>query len=177
MALRGPRRQGFNVRRFIGIFIVVMVAITGMVVVQPTAAVASGTPPSEPGTITVSAVTSTSATLTWARSTDPLGIEGYRVYRTLSGGPQELIATTDNIPTYTAVSLRSNANYTFGVTAIDVANNESAMQTTTVSTATSTSTTVPVAPSSASLTIKVFSSTRLDVVWRASTSTNVAYYG
>jgi len=164
------------VRKFFGVFVVVIVAFTGVVVGHPLDAVASGTPPTEPGTITVSAVTSTSATLTWVKSTDPLGIEGYRVYRTLSGGPKELIATTDNLPTYTAVSLRSNAHYTFGVTAIDVANNESAMRTTTLTTAKSTSTAVPAAPSSSSLTIKAFSSTRLDVVWAASTSTDVAYY-
>jgi fibronectin type 3 domain-containing protein len=170
------KRQGFIVRKFFGVFVVVMVAITGMVVGLPLDAVASGPPPTEPGTITASAVTSTSATLTWARSTDPLGIEGYRIYRTLSGGPQELIATTDNISTYTAASLWSNTHYTFGVTAIDVANNESAMRTTTVSTATSTDTTVPMAPSGTSLTIKAFSSTRLDVVWSTSSSTNVAYY-
>ncbi len=170
------KRQGFIVRKFIGVMAVVVVAFTAVVAAHQPGAVASGTPPTEPGTITVSAVTATSATLTWVKSTDPLGIEGYRVYRTLSGGPQELIATTDAITTYTAVSLRSNAHYTFGVTAIDVANNESTMRTVTVTTATSTDATVPVAPSSASLTIKAFSSTRLDVVWGASTSTNVAYY-
>ena len=163
-------------RKSIGVIVVTMVVLAGAGMVHQPDAFASGTPPTEPGTITVSAVTSTSATLTWARSTDPLGIEGYRVYRTLSGHAKELIATTDDLPTYTAVSLRSNAHYTFGVTAIDVADNESAVQTTTVTTATSTDDSVPVAPSSSSVTIKAFSSTRLDMVWAASPSTNVAYY-
>ena len=163
-------------RKLSGIIVVVMVAITGVVMVRPPDAVASGTPPTQPGTITVSAVTSASATLTWVASTGPLGIEGYRVYRTLSGGPKELIATTDNLPTYTATSLRSSAHYTFAVTAIDVANNESAAQTAKVTTTAGTDTSVPAAPSSSSLAIKPFSSTRLDLVWGASTSTNVAYY-
>jgi fibronectin type 3 domain-containing protein len=155
--------------------IVITIAAVGIAVHQPDA-VAAGTPPTEPGAITFSAVTSTSVTLSWGSSQDPVSICGYRVYRQLAGGPQELIATTDDITDYTATSLRSNATYTFGVTAIDIADNESAMSTANVTTLTSTDTSVPAAPSAASLSVRAFSSTRLDVLWGSSSSTNAAYY-
>jgi fibronectin type 3 domain-containing protein len=165
------------VRKIVSVISVVLITFSGVLLAahDPNAA-ASSPLPTAPGPIAVSAVTSTSATLTWGKSSGPLGIDGYRVYRQLSGGPQELINTTDGVTTYTAVSLRSNAQYTFGVTAIDVANNESAAQTATVTTASSTDTTTPTAPSTTSVAIKAFSSTRLDVVWATSASTNVAYY-
>ena len=44
------------------------------------------TPPSTPGLPVTSAVTSTSATLSWTASTDDTGVVGYDVYRVPSGG-------------------------------------------------------------------------------------------
>ncbi len=164
-------------RKALGI-ICSLVTVLGMAAVMLRAAPASAdtTPPTEPGTITVSSVTATSVYLAWGGSKDTLGIEGYRVYRQLSGGPEELIATTDALRYYTAVNLRSAANYTFGVTAIDVNNSESAMQTTMATTLASTDVSIPSPPSNASLAIKPFSANRLDVVWGNSPSSNVAYF-
>ncbi len=133
-------------------------------------------PPTEPGAITVSAVTSTGAYLSWSGSKDNVGIEGYRIWRGLNGGPMSIIYTNDALDYFQASDLRSNATYQFGVTAIDSANNQSPMQTTTLTTAVSTDTTVPAPPSNASLSVKAFSSTRLDVLWGNSPSTNVAYF-
>ncbi len=154
-------------------------SITATVLVAGPASAASPpdtSPPTEPGVITVSSLTSTSAYLTWATSKDNVGIEGYRIWRGLNGGPMSIIYTNDGLEDYPATNLRSNTTYQFGVTAIDSANNQSPMQTTTLTTAVSTDSTVPSPPSNSSLSIKAFSSSRLDVLWGNSPSTNVAYY-
>jgi hypothetical protein len=166
------------VRKIVGVVgLSLLTMLSVALVVVPQTASAAITPPGQPGAFTTSNLTPTSVYLTWGHSASGgLGIEGYRVYRQLSGGPQEMIYTTDALSYYQANNLRSGATYTFGATAIDVAGNESAMQTTTLTTPTSTDTTVPASPSSASLSVKAFSSTRLDLVWGSSTSTNVAYY-
>src|SRR5690349_5838414 len=90
---------------------------------------ADTSPPTEPGTISVSGVSSTSATLKWGGSSDNVAIEGYRVYRGPSGGSLALISTTDAVTSFSAKNLRSGFSYTFGVTAIDAADNESPMRT------------------------------------------------
>ncbi len=166
-------------KRVLGVVGLTVLIVTGVALVVPTAGALSPpdtSPPTEPGVITVSSVTSTGASLTWATSKDNVGIEGYRIWRGLNGGPMSIIYTNDGLEYYTATNLHSNATYQFGVTAIDSANNESPMQTTTVTTPASTDTTVPSPPSDASLSIKAFSSTRLDVLWGNSPSSNVAYY-
>ena len=124
----------------------------------------------------MSSVTASGASLHWAGSSDNVGIEGYRVYRGPQGGGLSLIATTDAVTSYSATHLRSGFAYQFGVVAIDASNNLSPMRTTTLTTAASTDTTAPAAPSSTSVALKVFSSSRIDVVWGASSSTDVAYY-
>ena len=60
--------------------------------------------------------------------------------------------------------------------AIDAAGNKSVMRTVGLRTAASSDVTAPAAPSSSSVALKAFSSSRIDVVWAASTSTDVAYY-
>jgi hypothetical protein len=145
----------------------------------PAAARADTTPPTEPGTITVSGVTSTSASLAWGRSTDDTKVEGYRVYRGPAGASAsqlQLIATTDAVTSYAAKKLYSGRGYTFGVTAIDLDGNESAMRTASVTTTSSSDTTAPAAPSSSSVSARVFSSSRIDVVWGGSSSSDVAGY-
>ena len=124
----------------------------------------------------MSSVTASGASLHWAGSSDNVGIEGYRVYRGPQGGGLSLIATTDAVTSYSATHLRSGFAYQFGVVAIDASDNLSPMRTTTLTTAASTDTTAPAAPSSTSVALKAFSSSRIDVVWGASSSTDVAYY-
>lgn len=123
----------------------------------------------------MSSVTSAGSSWKWGGSRDNVAIDGYRVYRGLSLSSVALIATTDAVTSYSAESRRSGKNYTFGV-AIDAAGNESAMRTTTLTTLTSSDTPAPAAPSSSSVALKAFSSSRIDVVWAASTSTDVASY-
>ena len=140
------------------------------VVLAPAVASAADTsPPTEPGIITVSAITASSASLSWGQSADDVGIEGYRVYRGTVPTSVRLIATTDAVTSYAATRLYSGTTYTFGVTAIDAANNESLMRTTTFTTPTSSDATAPSAPSSSSVSGRVFSSSRIDLVWGAST--------
>ncbi len=144
-----------------------------------TACVADTTPPTEPGSITVSALGPSSATLTWTRSNDAVGIEGYRVYRGPAGVADSaltLITTLDTATQYAATALFSGARYKFGVVAIDAADNKSVMRTATFTTSASADQTAPVAPSSSSVSVKVFSSARLDVFWAASTSIDAAAY-
>jgi len=143
------------------------------------AAAADTSPPSQPGVFGPPTVTTTTASMKWGPSSDNVGIEGYRVYRGAASTPDTglaLIATTDAVTSYTATNLRSGFAYKFGVVAIDAANNKSAMRTTTLTTSSSTDTTKPAAPANTSLALSAFSSTRIDVVWAASTSTDVSYY-
>jgi fibronectin type 3 domain-containing protein len=154
-------------------------ALVTMGVSAPGVQAADTTAPTQPGPITVSGISAAAASLKWTASSDNVGIEGYRVYR----GPEaaantalSLIATTDAVTSYRAANLRSGFAYKFGVVAIDAANNKSAMRTTTVTTLTSSDTAAPAAPSSTSVVLSAFSSTRVDLVWAASTSTDIAYY-
>jgi hypothetical protein len=145
-----------------------------------TQAAAETSPPTEPGVITVSSVTRSSVKLTWSKSTDNVRVEGYRILR---GGPTDPAAalvyiwTVDGFKnTYTAVGLRSGTTYQFGVVALDPDNNLSPIRTVTFKTSASTDTVRPAAPSLGSVAVKPFSPTRIDVMWGASSSSDVSGY-
>ena len=110
----------------------------GLWVVAPSAVFgADVSAPTQPGVVTVSSVTASTAVLKWGGSTDNVGIEGYRIYRGPAGAADTalaLVATTDAVTSYTATSLRSGYAYKFAVMAIDAANNKSAVRTTTLTT-------------------------------------------
>jgi chitodextrinase len=145
----------------------------------PAASAADTVAPTEPGAVTVTSVTATSAKLSWGRSTDNVGIEGYRVYRGPAGAADtalSLISTTDAVTSFSPTHLYSGTAYKFGIVALDAANNLSAMRTVTVTTAARTDTTAPAAPSSTGVTAKPFSSSRIDVDWGSSSSSDVAGY-
>jgi mannan endo-1,4-beta-mannosidase len=82
------------------------------------------TPPSAPGTPTASAVTSSSAALTWAAATDATGVTGYDVVRL--NGTTETAATTTTGTSATLTGLAPATSYTFAVYARDAAGNRSA---------------------------------------------------
>jgi hypothetical protein len=145
-----------------------------------TQAAAETSPPTEPGVITVSSVTQSSAKLTWSKSSDNVRIEGYRILR---GGPADSAAslvyiwTADGFKnTYSPTGLRSGTTYQFGVVALDPDNNLSPTRTVTFTTSISTDTVAPAAPSSGSVVVKAFSPTRIDVTWGASSSSDVSGY-
>jgi chitodextrinase len=77
------------------------------------------TPPSTPGSLQTSAITTTSITLSWTASTDNVGVSGYRLY---NGATQ---VTTTTATTHTFKNLNTGTAYTFGVEAFDAAANKS----------------------------------------------------
>ncbi|MEV0009286.1 cellulase family glycosylhydrolase [Streptomyces sp. NPDC051840] len=80
--------------------------------------------PTAPGTPAASAVTATSANLTWAASTDNVAVTGYDVVR-VSGSTETTVASaTGNSVTVTG--LTADTAYTFAVYARDAAGNRSA---------------------------------------------------
>ncbi|WP_433532156.1 glycoside hydrolase family 9 protein [Micromonospora sp. CA-263727] len=81
------------------------------------------TPPSTPGPVTASAITSTGATLTWGPSTDNVGVTGYRVYRGTASG--DVLVATVTGTTYPVTGLSPQTTYQFHVVAIDAAGNAS----------------------------------------------------
>ena len=136
-------------------------------------------PPSQPGTIAVSSITSSSAKLTWSSSSDNVEVLGYRMLRGAASDPLSAlvqISTTEGTATYTATNLRANTGYKFAAIAIDAANNHSTARTVTFTTAASSDTTAPAAPSSSSVSAKIFSSSRIDLVWSPSSSSDVSGY-
>jgi hypothetical protein len=153
---------------------------------SPSAAVSVTTPaqddtalPTQPGMITVSSISSGGATLTWPASTDNVKIEAYRILRGATEAPLSAliwIATTEGVASYTATNLRAGTMYQFAVMAIDPANNHSPLRTITFTTASSSDAQVPVAPSSSTVTAKAFSSSRIDLVWGVSSSTDLSGY-
>src|SRR5438552_2855532 len=78
------------------------------------------TPPSVPTGLTASAVSSSQINLSWAASSDNVGVSGYRVYR---GGTQ--IATT-SATSFTNTGLAPSTTYSYTVAAYDAAGNVSA---------------------------------------------------
>ncbi|HLU73151.1 MAG TPA: glycoside hydrolase family 3 N-terminal domain-containing protein [Nonomuraea sp.] len=80
-------------------------------------------PPTAPGDPSASAVTSTSATLTWTASSDDVGVTAYDVVR-IQGSGETTVATTP-APPATVTGLSPDTSYTFAVYARDAAGNRS----------------------------------------------------
>ncbi|HEU5472258.1 MAG TPA: glycoside hydrolase family 6 protein [Actinophytocola sp.] len=90
-------------------------------------AVAAGgdtTPPSTPGTPTVSGVTATGATLSWAPSTDNTAVTGYEVFR--EQGATDTLLASPTATSATLTGLSANTTYQVYVRARDAAGNRSA---------------------------------------------------
>ncbi len=79
-----------------------------------------GTPPTVPGNVMATAVSSTTISLTWSASSDTVGVTGYQVYRngTLAG-------TTAGL-TYTDTGLAASTTYSYTLAAFDADGNVSA---------------------------------------------------
>jgi Zn-dependent metalloprotease len=86
--------------------------------------------PSTPGTITVSAITGSGATLTWGASTDNVAVTGYDVYV----GSTQVGSTTST--TYNVTGLTASTAYTVSVKAKDAAGNQSTARTASFTTTT-----------------------------------------
>ena len=135
------------------------------------------TPPTSVGVITVSSITSSSATISWGQSTDNVAIEGYRIYRGAPGDPVSSlkdIDTTDAVASYQTTALLAGTGYQFGIQALDAAGNLSAVKTVSFTTATASPGTAPSPPPSSSIIATPFSSSRIDVTW--GTSAGASFY-
>ncbi|MEO3815436.1 fibronectin type III domain-containing protein [Plantactinospora sp. B24E8] len=84
---------------------------------------ADTTPPSRPGEITVVEATETSVLLTWAASTDNVGVDRYEVTQIFTDVAMLHRTTTNSIR---LTNLQPSRTYTFGVFAVDAAGNRSA---------------------------------------------------
>ncbi|MDG4820656.1 cellulose binding domain-containing protein [Asanoa sp. WMMD1127] len=81
--------------------------------------------PSTPGQPTAGTVTASSVALSWAASTDNVGVTGYDVYRQQGSGTATLAGSTTGT-SFTASGLSASTAYTFTVRARDAAGNVSA---------------------------------------------------
>src|SRR6478752_4755550 len=93
-----------------------------------------GTPPSQPGNLTATAASSSQVNLTWTASTDNVAVTGYRVYR--DGTQLQTPTPPDATPptTYTDDTAQPGTAYSYQVSAVDAAGNESAKASAAVST-------------------------------------------
>lgn len=130
-------------------------------------------PPSTPTLLTALPTATSTITLTWATSTDNIGISGYQIFRaTSSSAITTLIATTTASTTsYANTGLTASTTYWYQVKAADVAGNVSSssnkVSTTTLKVITDT--TPPTAPNS--LTATAASTTIISLTWATSTDT------
>ncbi len=76
--------------------------------------------PSVPAGLTTSVVSTTQVNLSWSASTDNVGVTGYKIYR--NGSFLQITASTN----YSDTGLINNTTYSYQVSAVDAANNESA---------------------------------------------------
>ena len=79
--------------------------------------------PTMPGTPTLVSASATTASITWAASTDNVGVDHYVIYR---GGTQVGTSTTNS---YNDTGLTAATGYSYTVTAVDLAGNASAAST------------------------------------------------
>ncbi len=77
-------------------------------------------PPSPPSNLTATVITTTSIYLTWAASTDNVGVVGYRIYR------DTVLIGTSIGTAFTDSGLSPNTTYSYEVSAFDLSGNESA---------------------------------------------------
>jgi len=80
-------------------------------------------PPSTPTGLTASAPTSAKVNLSWAASTDNVGVISYKIYR--NGGSTPLASVTAPTTSYADAAVSASTTYSYTVTAIDVAGNQS----------------------------------------------------
>ncbi|MBB5868273.1 endoglucanase [Allocatelliglobosispora scoriae] len=128
------------------------------------------TAPTTPGTPTASGITATSATLTWAASTDNVGVAGYEVVNA-----SNIVVGTSATTSITLTGLSPSTAYALRVRAKDAASNtSSASAAVTFTTAASSDTSPPTTPGTP--TASGITATSATLAWAASTD-NVAVTG
>jgi chitodextrinase len=85
-----------------------------------TQAASDTSPPSKPANLTATAASSGEVDLSWAASTDDVGVTGYEISR---GG--SVLATIGNVTSYADTSVAASTSYTYVVRALDAAGHRS----------------------------------------------------
>jgi YD repeat-containing protein len=134
---------------------------------------ADTSPPTIPGSLVVTAATSTSVSLSWTASTDDVGVTAYLIERCTGVGCSNFAQITSTASlTYTNTGRTVLTGYSYRVRARDAANNKSGYSN--VVTIVTPDTTAPTKPGTPVLT--AVSSSQIDLTWTASTD-NVAVTG
>ena len=113
------------------------------VVSATTQAIVDTTAPSVPTNLTAQAVSATQVNLAWTASTDNVAVTGYKVYR------NGVFATATTVASLQDQNLTAGTSYTYTVSAVDAAGNESGQSTAAVATTPTPDTTAPVVAISA----------------------------
>jgi fibronectin type 3 domain-containing protein len=131
---------------------------------------ADTTPPTAPTNATATVKNAGEVDLSWAASTDNIGVQYYKITRTSSSGSVTL-STNYPATTYADTSVASNTTYTYSIVAVDTSGNASTPATTftplSVTTPKVTNTNPPSAPSN--LTSPLITANQVDLTWQAST--------
>jgi len=117
--------------------------IAELLAFRPLSGSADTNAPSVPTTLTATAVSTSQINLTWAASTDNVGVTGYQVFR---NGTKVATVTATN---YSDTGLSASTTYSYAVAAVDAAGNVSAQSTGT----TATTQALPIAPTIASFAV------------------------
>jgi chitodextrinase len=124
--------------------------------------VADTTPPTAPTNLAAAAAGPSEIDLSWAASTDDVGVAGYRIYR--DGGATAIATVTGT--TYADGGVAPGTTHSYTVAAFDAAGNASPMSNTAAAT-TPADTTPPTAPTNLAAT--ALGSTEVALTWTAST--------
>jgi fibronectin type 3 domain-containing protein len=134
-------------------------------------------PPSQPGTLSVSAVSSSEIDLSWGPATDNIGVTGYQILR-CQGGLCANFALVAQPPgtgtTFKDTGLTAGTSYSYEVRAVDAAGNLGPVSNAATTSTPSPDTTPPSAPGT--LTATATSSTKINLSWGPATD-NVGVAG
>ncbi|HET7766797.1 MAG TPA: FG-GAP-like repeat-containing protein [Burkholderiales bacterium] len=137
--------------------------LSGVAMIPLTPPTADTTPPTTPTGLAASTVSATQITLSWAASSDDVGVTGYRVYR--NGA---LLITLGAVTTLQNTGLSPSTIYTYTVQAVDAAGNASGQSAAASATTPAASDTTP--PSiPTGLVATAVSSSQISLSWVAST--------
>jgi|GEM_PF-1551998 len=128
----------------------------------PVTTLSDTTKPSTPLNLVALPASLTQINLSWSTSTDDVGVVGYKIYVNGSG----VNKATSTINSYQDIGLTASTTYSYQVSAIDAAGNESGLSATATA-STINDTTKPSMPTS--LVATPISSTQINLSWTAST--------
>ncbi|MGZ4413914.1 MAG: LamG-like jellyroll fold domain-containing protein, partial [Gaiellaceae bacterium] len=133
-------------------------------------------PPSAPGTLSATAVSSARVDLSWGAASDNTAVTGYHIERCQGSGCSTFaeIGTTTTATSYSDTTTTAGTSYSYRIRANDAAANLGPYSNTATATTPNPDTTPPSAPGAMNAT--AISATRVDLSWGAATD-NVAVTG